>query len=302
MDEKWMADYDKALKKLLAGDGYDVVGYIGYAAARGITAHALELSWYANISTRFHELRVSLPRDQFVCCVGCWRYDEKPRIFVKGAWLNNLYLRSHSVFALIDAIGVSVALERHELTRDKLLNLRAGIDAIGAKHKDISFISFADSLLLKSNWSVGTFDSEVRYSYRPEVIVRLIAELQEIYRSTLGLDIYAVITQGSNEFYDDPLLHVSETGNHISLNSLGLPFAQLMAIDHAARESIRERLHAAAELYIDSNFLRSLAMAHQFNRDTCPQGSYRAGLMKAGGTYYMASVRHILDSIRDPAP
>jgi hypothetical protein len=186
MDEKWMTEYDGALAKLLAGGGYDVVGYISYAAARNFSRYAIELSWYANIHTRFHELRISLPRDQFVCCVGCRRYDEKPRIFVRGAWLNNLYLRFHSIFVMIDAIGVRAALERHELTRERLLTLREGIDAIAAKYKDILFISFADSLLLKSNWSVGMFDSEVQYTYEPEIFIRIIAELQETYSNVLG--------------------------------------------------------------------------------------------------------------------
>jgi hypothetical protein len=209
MDEKWMAEYDHALAKLIAGAEYDVVGYISYAAARNISEHAVELSWYPNIHTRFHELRISLPRDQLICCVGCWRYDEKPRIFVKGAWLDNLHLRSHSVFATIDAIGVRAALERHELTRDKLLVLRERIDTVAEEYRDISFISFADSLLLKSNWPVGQFASEVRYTYEPEIFIRLIAELQTTYQSVLGLNIYAVLAQGSNEYYDDALLHLS---------------------------------------------------------------------------------------------
>jgi hypothetical protein len=58
--------------------------------------------------------------------------------------------------------------------------------------------------------------------------------------------------------YDDALLHVSETGNHISLNSLGPPFAQLQSIDQAARSAIRQVTHGPAELYIDSTSFRSI--------------------------------------------
>jgi len=302
MDEKWMPEYDAALTKMLAGGGYEAVGYISYAAARNVSQYAIDLSWYPNIHTRFHELRISLPRDQFVCCVSCWRHDEKPRIFVKGSWLDNLHLRSYSIFALIDAIDVTIALQRRDLTREKLLTLREGVDAIAERYRDISFISFADSLLLKSNWSVGQFDSQVRYTYEPEIFIRLIAELQAIYRSVLGLNIYAILTQGSNEYYDDALLHISSTRNHISLNSLGLPFAQLRAIEDAVRKAIRNGEHPRSELYMDENFFRSLSMAHSFKREECPTGAYRTRLMTEDSSYYIASCSQILDNMREAAP
>jgi hypothetical protein len=299
MDEKWMAEYGGALTKMLIGGEYDTVGYISYAVARSVSAYGVELSWYPNIHTRFHELRISLPRDQFVCCVGCWRYDEKPRIFVRSAWLDNLHLRSYSVFAMIDAIGVKAALERHELTRERLVILRERIDTIAGNYKDISFISFADSLLLKSNWSVGQFDSAVRYTYEPEIFIRLIAELRATYHGVLGLGPYAILTQGSNEYYDDAVLHISATGKHICLNSLGLPFAQLLAIDGAVREAIRNHIHDPGELYLDEDFLHSLSLANDFNRNTCAKGIYRAPMMTDHGVYYVTSCRQILDNIQE---
>ncbi|MDQ6702275.1 MAG: hypothetical protein M3Z96_03770 [Pseudomonadota bacterium] len=71
MDEKWMQAYEKALLALVRGGEYDPVGYISYAAARAINAEAIELSWYPNIHDRFHEVRVILPRSQFVTCTEC---------------------------------------------------------------------------------------------------------------------------------------------------------------------------------------------------------------------------------------
>jgi hypothetical protein len=58
-------------------------------------------------------------------------------------------------------------------------------------------------------------------------------------------------------FYDDALLHVSEAGNHVSLYSLGPPFAQLKSIDQAARSAIQVT-RGPAELYIDSTSFRSI--------------------------------------------
>ena len=103
------------------------------------------------------------------------------------------------------------------------------------------FVSFADSLLIKSNWRVGHFRSDVSYTYNPEVVVRIIKELQAVYQVVLGLDVYAILTQGTNEYYEDSLVHISSGQNHISLNSLGIPFAQLMAIETSVRAAIRGR-------------------------------------------------------------
>jgi hypothetical protein len=96
----------------------------------------------------------------FVACVSCARYDDTLRVFVRSGWFRNLYLRAHSIFALVDTIGVKDALRRNSLTREKLVLLRDRIDVVARAYPTISFISFADSLLLKSNWSAGLHDSQ----------------------------------------------------------------------------------------------------------------------------------------------
>ena len=87
---------------------------------------------------------------------------------VKGDWLNHLHLRSYTIFAgLIDAVGVKAAIRSNVLTRNRLVRLRDRIDDMARRYSDVWFISFADSLLLKSNWTVGHFESSVKYTYRP---------------------------------------------------------------------------------------------------------------------------------------
>ncbi|QKQ26979.1 hypothetical protein [Candidatus Reidiella endopervernicosa] len=86
------------------------------------------------------------------------------------------------------------------------------IDQLAQKHPNISFISFADSILLKSNWTVRQHDGiEINYDYEPEAFIRLAKELNEIYQECLELRTYAVIAQGGNEYYEDNLLHISES-------------------------------------------------------------------------------------------
>lgn len=298
MGQEWMAAYSSALLKGISGNGWEHVGYISYACARGVDANSVDLSWYPNIFDRFHEIRVSLPRRHFVTCTEMWKYDEKPRIFVTDEWLENLHTRVFSAFALVDAIGVKRELVSGTITQEKLHNLREQIDAIAAKHADVSFVSFADSLLLKTNWTVGQWDRPITYTYEPEKIVSILPELAKAYMTTLGLPIYAVVTQGQNEFYGNELIHTSPTGNHVSLNSLGLPFAQLQAIETAAKRAARVGDHGLAELYMDNSFFRSLKLDFGFDKDAVLKFPYLAPMASYPCHYVLGTFDMVLTNLK----
>jgi hypothetical protein len=303
MDEKWMAEYEASLVEVFNGNAnYQPVGYISYACARRVLPGGIEFSWYPNIFDRFHELSAWLPRDAFVACIGSAQWDEKPHIFVNGDWLNQLHLRSYTVFALIDAIGVKDAITKNALTRDGLIRLRNRIDELASRNPPISFISFADSLLLKSNWTVGHYGSDVKYTYSPEVFFGIFLELRSIYREELGLEIYGVLTQGSNEYYDDDVTHVSASGNHISLNSLGLPFAQLQSIEAAARLAIRSHEHPPCELYMDELFFRSVRFKHSFEKNEQPRQLYPSPMAQRESYYFYADAAAIIENLDPDTP
>lgn len=296
MDECYLQEYEASILDVFAGKGGDPIGYISYAAAKKVNEHSLDLSWYPNISSRFHEVAISLPRNQFITCVGCWRYDEKPHIFVKSGWLEQLYLRVYSVFCMVDAIGVKAALQSGTLSREKLILLREAIDRLAESHSELCFVSFADSLLIKGNWTVGHFRSDVSYTYNPEVFVHIFKELQAVYREVLDLDVYAILTQGTNEYYKDSLVHISSGKNHVSLNSLGLPFAQLMAIDRSVRTAIKAKEHGRFELYFDEHFYNSIRFRFEFNKQALPQYTYSTPMMEVGSHYYCAHLQEVLEN------
>lgn len=302
MDEKWMAEYEAALVKSVreVGESAHTVGYYSAAAARAIDPDSIELSWYPNTHDRFHHVRITLPRSAFITCVESWHYDYDPVIFVRGDWLTNLHLRSHSVFALIDAINVKRTLASGALTRPKLIELRDRIDDIAAANPAVAFISFADSLLLKSNYSVGQYDSTVKYTYEPEKILRLLPDIRAAYSSVLGLDIYAVVTQGSNEYYDDELLHIAERGHHISFNSLGLPFAQTQAIEHCARAAIKAGAHRPADAYLEETFYHSLRFSRGFDKNAEPKFPYVAPMATGPTCYFPVSFELLAASLEPP--
>lgn len=297
MDERWLLDYEAALVDMFNGKDYRNIGYISYAAVRRVGPDSIELSWYPNLHDRFHEVSVLLPREAFVTCVDCPSYDERPHIFVKGSWLSGLHLRPYSAFALIDAIGVKAALSRGQLSGSRLIQLRNRIDEIAAASPGIAFVSFADSLLIKSNWFVGQYDSTINYSYEPESLIQLIPKIAAAFQNELGMQVYAAITQGVNEYQDESPLHTSKAGNHISLNSLGLPFAQLLAIDEAARKAIRVGLHPPSELYIDEQFYHSLRFRYGFDKHAQPQAPYSSPMSSVSSSYFYVDCNSVLSNL-----
>lgn len=301
MSDIYMEEYEEALGKMLRGEECNPyeVGYVSPVAIRKINNNSLDLSWYANTHTRFHEVSITLPRDKVKICVGCWQYDQKPYIFVDHEWLEQLHLREYSVFALVDAIGVKMAIRNNLLNRDKLIELRERIDELAENHKDISFISFADSLILKSNWDVGYYRKGIECSYRPETFLYVVKELDAIYQQVLGLDIYAVLTQGSNEYYGESLLHISKSKNHVCLNSLGVPFAELLAIERAAKEAIKTGIHPPMQLYMDEQFYHSLHLKYEFDKNAKPSNTYPAIMKSQKSSYYHSACDVLIENLRD---
>jgi hypothetical protein len=297
VDDAYLNEYEKSMLRFFDGGEYEYIGYVSYFAARAIRANSLELSWYANVHDRFHELSIILPREQFVACVGSWQCDEKPRIFVKSGWLEDIYMRTYSVFALVDAADVKKAIENGQVDRSRLIRLRGAIDSLAEVHPDVSFISFGDSILLKSNWSVGYSKRGVLYTYHPELFIHLAREINKIYLEILGLSTYAVIAQGSNEFYDDPLLHISKTTNHISLNSLGIPFAQLVEIEATARKAIRAGAHPRSELYLDEQYYHSLRFRFGFNKHEMPSSQYQTKMMASPTKYFYLTIDDVVANL-----
>lgn len=300
MGEEWIGDYEKALLDGLNGKEWTYPGFISYAAARYISADSIELSWYANIHTRFHEMRVHLPRSSFICCVGSENYDEKPRIFVKDDWLTDIHKRTNSVFAIVDADGVKAALTRGAISNGQLVDLRARLDDIAAANPNIAFVSFADSLLLKMNWSFGTWNDPTKAVYEPEQLLRVLPEIARSYQTVLHLQVYAVAAQGRNEFYGDDLMHVSPSKNHISLNSLGIPFAQLQAIEQAARSGVRRGDHAKATLYLDVQLFNSLRWKNTYDKGKERKHPYLAPMIAYGCNYVAVDLITTLERLEPP--
>lgn len=299
VDEKYAVEYESMYLRVFQGLDYEPVGYVSYIAVREVHEKSIELSWYPNLSDRFHEMCISLPRSKIKQCVGCWQWSWKPTIFVESEWLEELYAKAFSVFGMVDAVGVRQAIQDDLLSREKLLKLRSKVDHLSSKYPEISFISFADSILIKSNWTVGSVHNDLTYTYRPESFIEVAQQFQTIFKETLGLDCYTILTQGYNKYYDDDLLHISDTRNHISLNSLGVPFAQLLSIEKSAREAIRSGIHPPSELYLDETFYHSLHLRYEYKKNDQPKAAYKPVMSKKQAHYFFVDVQTIVNNLED---
>lgn len=286
VDVKWMEQYEEFLLKIIHGGDDEPVGYVSPVAARSINSHDIDLTWYANVYDRWHEISVTLPKDQIVMCVECWNYSEKPHLFVKSEWINHLHLKQYSIFCLIDAIDVKQAISERRLSRSNLIYIQRAIDELAAINPSVSFISFADSILLKSNWTVGMFDSSIKYTYNPGYFINLACDIDKIFLDCANLHTYAIIAQGSNEFDIDSLLHISPSNNHVSLNSLGGPFAKLLEIDYEIRIAIKNGAHSKSDFYLDAQYYHSLSFRQGIEKNDRISYQYKSKFSPSPSNYF----------------
>jgi len=290
MDVKHMAAYEQfELQFSETAEGQPPVVDV---TVNAIKENTIELSWLVNMINRFHTVDVVLPLNQFFGCVECTR-DNDPILFVDSDWLRDIFARHYTIFCWIDAIGVEGAIENGSLSQDKLLALRSKIDQLAADFPDILFISFADNILLKTNWTVVNIDLKGAYTYNPERLLILLHEIRLIYKC-LGLRIYAVLSQGHNFYNADELLH-SKKDNHICLNTLGLPFAELFDIETSAKKAIKDGVHPPCDLYMDSAFYQSLR--RKYGVETPSVIYEKTKLSEAEGRYYYDSLDNVLGKL-----
>jgi hypothetical protein len=289
-DEIYIEEYKKSVADQDNGGEWKPVGYVCFVAVKRVTPEIIELSFFPITSDRRHEVSIVLPRNQIIFCVRAWHWDERPTLFVKSEWLEKTLSRLNCVFGLIDAIGVRNKLETGTSINDQLSKLRSGLDEIASRYPQISFVSFADSVFIKSHWSLG-----VKYTYDPETLLNLFTEIRTLFKESLGLPVYGVFTQGSNEYYADSSMHVSK--NHVCLNSLGAPFADLFAIDAVARRAYKENPHSD-DLYLDEAYFNSLRLDSKFKQTVLDWHSYTMSISKTRAWYARVSCDEILKNLK----
>lgn len=299
IDEIYLDEFETELSTMAKGGNPHTVGYSSWARVKKLHGETAEIFYILDNLRRFHAVNVWLPKTEFIKCIECYNRGVKPRIFVSSRWLRGILKQHFSVYALIDAIGVKKAIQENRLSNEVLLSLRDRVDEIAEKYPHMCFISFADSLLIKRNWQTSFFVEKQKSTYEPETIFAIIQEVQSAYRDTLGLSVYAIVTQGSNGYDQEAPLHISNSQNHVCLNSLGVPFSELMNIENSVRRSIKSQDgHSKSELYLDRKFFSSLNFTVN-GRENANKGAYPYDekLTSAESEYYLSSCEVILENL-----
>lgn len=291
MDEKWASEWEDAWLRVFRGEDVSPyeVGFITPIAIDRIGEDAAEIDWIANSHDRFHAVPTYLPRRVYRHCVCAYEYEKRVTVFVDGDWLDRLHDRTHSTFAMIDACGFGKLLQGDLVSPQAIRRVRDRVDELAARNPRVAFTSFADSLLLKTNWKVGRWDRPTDVAYEPESFMSLLKEIDDVYKAELGTGTYATLAQGNNDLFGDELFHSALTGNHISLNSLGLPFAQIASIEQQARRNIRKKIHEPQELYIDRPLFWSMKLTDWEWKQSIDTYRYDQKLVAKDGQYVAIS-------------
>ena len=297
MAQRFEKEYDEMMVAFFDGAEYRNIGQVSFVAARRINGDQIELSWFSNIFDRYHEIHIHLPRSAFIRCIGHYSSDEKPRLFVEDEWIDDLYTKNYSCFSLVDIANFKNALFGGLINGAKLLELRNRIDEIASSHPEYAFVSFADSLLIKSNWTVGYARSGLKNSYRPEGVLFVSSLIMDAYNETLAVPSYSIICQGENGFYDRELLHISPTRNHFCLNSLGIPFEQTQAIEKASREAIRAGQHEKCDMYLETTYFHSLNLKADNTLKRSREFPFKSTMLDIPGFYHPVDSKMLLSEL-----
>jgi hypothetical protein len=171
--------------------------------------------------------------------------------------------RSFVLFMLVDAEDIVDKYKSEgRIERAAIDGLISDLDALSESHPDFSFLSFADSVLVKKVWR----PFEMGSGFAPESLIKLYAPIRDIFAKRLGAPSYATVTLGYDEFPDGKPLHISKTSGHVSLKAFGTPFARLHEIEFAARKHCRDGKHPRCSVYLDGVLFFSLAIDYKYRQ------------------------------------
>lgn len=219
--------------------------------------NSLEINIGLNTSIRFHGASRILPSSKVMACIEFTSIGDNPYLIVDGEWFEENEKAIFSSYAMVDAIGMKNLLEQiGTINQSQIKNFKDMINHIASEYKEYFFLTYADSVIIKSNWIPK--GKEYFQTYQPEILLKIINKIFDSFKSTFKLDAYAVITQGVNQVIGDSNFEISTQKNHIFFNSLGAHFAELFEIDRVVRQNIKKGIHTRKNLYLSKSFFLTL--------------------------------------------
>jgi len=155
----------------------------------------LNITLLLDRSSRFHTISKTLPNQFFRTAFKIFTSEKRPYIIVDQSWFNNLRNSIYSAYVLIDFVGIRNLLNQYgEFPSDKLNSIKAIVDKFCEQNKDLTFLTCADNIVIKSGWE---FDSN-NSIYQPEKLVKIVHQLMLEMENETQIKSYAILTQGAN--------------------------------------------------------------------------------------------------------
>jgi hypothetical protein len=260
MSEKYMPFVEEEWLKHFSDDPTAdpiSVGTVSTAEIVNVNTDNLDIKYILNHQTRFHTIKHYIPRAVIKRWVGIYRnFDHKyDYVFVDDDWHETFWNGHISTFLLVDAIGMKKKMYSDSKKLLGELNyLSLKVDELAKKYPQLLFISAADNIIVKANFSPRA----VQPIYNPELLLDVCQELREGIKDSLGCESYGIFTQGFNFYNDLSLYSKGSDFNHINTRSLGEPYKELFWLESKIRDDIKNSYIEPTTAYFSPDYFFSL--------------------------------------------
>jgi len=247
-------------------------------------------------SSRFHTISKTLPNQFFKTAFKVFYSEKRPYIIVDQSWFNNLRNSIYSAYVLIDFVGIRNLLNQYgEFPSDKLNSIKAIIDKFCNQNKDLTFLTCADNIVIKSGWE---FDSK-NSKYQPEKLVMTVHQLMLEIKKETNINSYAIMTQGANYVDEKNLTNSATPKNHFFISSISVPFIEAFEIDSDVRKRIKNKEIEKMPFYIEQSFYISTKRKHYSSEEPTwfKKFEFESEKLKTTLTYSALTYEKICDLI-----
>jgi hypothetical protein len=224
-----------------------------------VTETHLNITILLDRSSRFHTISKSLPTKFFKTAFKVFSSEKRPFIVVDQKWFRNLRSSIYSAYVLIDFVGIrSLLNENGEFPSAKLNSIKSIVDKFSDQNKDLTFLTCADNIIIKSGWTLNSNLSK----YQPEKLIKSVYQLMTQIKNDTEISSYAILTQGANYVDETNLTNGKTPENHFFISSISVPFIEAFEIDENVRKRIREGEIDKMQFYIENSFYTSTKRKH----------------------------------------
>lgn len=219
----------------------------------------LNITLLLDRSSRFHTISKILPTKFFRTAFKVFTSEKRPYIIVDQNWFNNLRNSIYSAYVLIDFVGIRSLLNEYgEFPSNTLNSIKAIVDKFCIQNEDLTFLTCADNIIIKSGWDFFPENSK----YQPEKLVITVNQLMAEIKKETQISSYSIMTQGANYVDEKKLTHSATPKNHFFMSSISVPFIEAFEIDSDIRKRIKNKEIEKMPFYIEQSFYISTKRRH----------------------------------------